>query len=100
MSTSRLPKPSQRQADYANIGYAGRYEALHGVLFLRLISCRKTGVVLKDTGDRDEYGMPNIDDLFSPPPEAAPSSKKTSLLNGTSKVIAHDGLDDGLGMYF
>lgn len=28
---------------------------------------RKTGVTLKDTGVRDEYGMQPIDDIFSSP---------------------------------
>lgn len=99
MSTSRLLKPGQRQSDYANVGYAGRFEALHRVLFLRLILCRKTGVILKDTGDRDEYGMPNIDDLFSPPPQPVPISKKISLPNGASKATAEDELDHGSGIF-
>lgn len=47
----------------------------HGILLatfaLTLFVCslvrRKTGVTLKDTGIRDEYGMQPIDDIFSSP---------------------------------
>lgn len=36
-------------------------------MLTRLLSGRKTGVFLKDTGARDEHGMQPPDDIFSSP---------------------------------
>jgi centromere protein C len=40
-----------------------------------LTSCRKTGIVLKDSGIRDKHGMEPIDGIFSSP-EKTPSRRK------------------------
>ncbi|MCJ1384943.1 hypothetical protein MMC17_008061 [Xylographa soralifera] len=49
--SSRTPRANKREADYSNIGVAGR----------------KTGITLKDTGIRDEHGLEPIDGIFSSP---------------------------------
>lgn len=43
----------------------------------RLTMSRKTGIILKDTGIRDEHGMEPIDGIFSSP-EKPSSSRKTN----------------------
>ena len=46
----------------------------------RLIECsRKTGITLRDTGRRDEYGMEAISGIFSSPEKPSPrqSARKT-----------------------
>ena len=69
MAPSRSRKQSTRQADYSNIGVAGRYatmwQSFQWQIFLP--QHRKTGVTLKDSGVRDEHGLEPIEGIFSSP---------------------------------
>lgn len=57
-----------------NLGERGRYEKKErtwpGIRDADLYAHSKTGVTLRDTGARDEYGMQPIDDIFSSPSKA------------------------------
>ncbi|MCJ1392722.1 hypothetical protein MMC18_005593 [Xylographa bjoerkii] len=74
--SSRNPRTNKREADYSNIGVAGR----------------KTGITLKDTGIRDEHGLELIDGIFSSP-EKSPVKQ-----NGTaheSTIVEEEDMDIG-----
>ncbi|KAL9122815.1 MAG: hypothetical protein Q9187_000625 [Circinaria calcarea] len=58
MAPSKPSGRNKREADYSNIGVAGR----------------KTGVTLKDTGIRDEHGLEPLDGIFSSP-EKSPAKR-------------------------
>ncbi|MCJ1249672.1 hypothetical protein MMC30_006898 [Trapelia coarctata] len=60
------PRANKRDADYSNIGVAGR----------------KTGITLKDTGIRDEHGLEPIDGIFSSP-EKSPAKQNGNAHNST-----------------
>ncbi|MCJ1479676.1 hypothetical protein MMC13_008362 [Lambiella insularis] len=70
MAPSRTPKGKKRDADYSNIGVAGR----------------KTGISLKDTGIRDEHGLEPIDGIFSSP-EKSPAKQNG---NGNHSTITEE----------
>lgn len=52
---------------------------------------RKTGVTLVDTGERDEYGMEPVDNLFSSPDKGDGPAKRT---NGAANGQYEDPSDE------
>ena len=71
MAPSRTPGRNKREPDYSKIGVEGRSvmprTASEHCRVELLITRRKTGVTLKDTGIRDEHGLEPIDGIFSSP---------------------------------
>jgi len=74
--SSQLRRTIAPQTEHIyELGVAGRYVPPislrqryigEGRMLMRL-SCRKTGITLKDSGIRDEHGMEPLDALFSSP---------------------------------
>ncbi|KAI9776978.1 MAG: hypothetical protein M1839_009122 [Geoglossum umbratile] len=70
MATAGAAKKRDRGANFLDLGVAGR----------------RTGVTLKDTGIRDEYGLEPIDGIFSSPaksPEKSPTRGNGAAKNST-----------------
>lgn len=87
----------------------GQYSGVAVVVYPRLISRRKTGITVRDTGIRDEHGLEPIDHLFSSPeksPEKAPKSTPRSrdLERNTQRnanaTLNSEEMDMGESMYF
>ncbi|MCJ1288102.1 hypothetical protein MMC26_007457 [Xylographa opegraphella] len=74
--SSRTPRANKREADYSNIGVAGR----------------KTGITLKDTGIRDEHGLEPIDGIFSSPEK---SPVKHNGPGHESTIVEEEDMDIG-----
>ncbi|MCJ1405890.1 hypothetical protein MMC11_009120 [Xylographa trunciseda] len=74
--SARTPRAKKREADYSNIGVAGR----------------KTGITLKDTGIRDEHGLEPIDGIFSSPEK---SPVKQNGIGHDSTIVEEEDMDIG-----
>jgi centromere protein C len=82
MAPSDTPGRKKRETQYFEVGVQGRY-VLHQLLSriiqdMKLICMpRRTGVTLKDSGVRDEFGLESAEGIFSSPAKQAPQSVRT-----------------------
>ena len=56
------------------------------------MKCRKTGITLKDTGQRDEHGLEPIDGIFSSPEK---SPLKRNGVNHNTTIAEEESMDTG-----
>ncbi|KAK8134054.1 inner kinetochore subunit cnp3 [Apiospora sp. TS-2023a] len=77
-----------RQASSQRRNQASQNE---GQIFELGVRGRKTGVTLVDTGERDEYGMEPVDNLFSSPDKGDGPAKRT---NGAANGQYEDQTDE------
>ncbi|KAF1990687.1 hypothetical protein K402DRAFT_389615 [Aulographum hederae CBS 113979] len=76
MAPSHTPGRKKRENNYFDVGVQGR----------------KTGLTVKDTGVRDEYGMEPLDNLFSSP-EKSPFRRNTQTENITFTMNASEDME-------
>ena len=95
-------KVNKREADYSNIGVAGRYVTGLREGAMSLTDSRKTGITLKDSGIRDEHGLEPIDGIFSSP-EKSPvkqngSGHQSTITEEEDMDIGHSKVTQSEGM--
>ena len=102
MARPRATMKQAKEPDYSNVGVTGRFDTAFATEGRELSVCRKTGIMLKDSGVRDEHGLGPIDGIFSSP-DAAELGEKTnghSTLTDAAMDIAHTSNDSDHACYW